>query len=143
MGTTGDDTIGLFARCFIAAVLAFLLFSPLYRSWGSCSSWWDAAAGRKVAKILKLLVFVEIIRDVWLLYQVIELGNPVQGVDRDIHFYWTYGMYACTQPPRPQLTLPLSPLQDISARCWASSPSGWEWSQRCIQPSASRASRGR
>lgn len=92
MGTTGDDTIGLFARCFIAAVLAFLVCSPLYRAWSSYSSWWDAAAGRRVAKNLKLLVCVEVVRDVWLLYQVIDLGNPVQGVNRDIHFYWTYGM---------------------------------------------------
>jgi hypothetical protein len=91
----GDETIGLFARCFIAAIIAFIVFSPFYRSWGTYSSWWDAAAGRKVSKLLKILIFIEIARDVWLLYQVITLGNPVHGTDRDIHFYWTFGKRFC------------------------------------------------
>ena len=90
---TGDYSIGLFSRCFIASVVAFIVFSPFYRSWGKYTSWWDAAAGRKVSKILKLLLVIEIVRNIWLFYEVVALGNPIQQTTRDIHYYWTFGTF--------------------------------------------------
>lgn len=110
MGTAGDDTIGLFARCFIASVIAFAVLSPLYRSWASHSSWWDEVAARKVCKLLRVLISVMIMRNLWLTFQVIELGNPVQSVQRDIHYYWTFGNeLKCVF--KSVFTLPLSPIR--------------------------------
>lgn len=90
---SGDQTINLFARCFIAAVIAFVVFSPLYRGYGQYSSWFDAIAARRVARILKILVFVELIRNFWLLYCVVELGDPTLSPYRGVHYYWTFGLY--------------------------------------------------
>ena len=91
MAFSTDITEGRIERCFIAAIIVYIVIFPFYRSWSTHSNWWDAMAARKVSRILKFAIFFETVRNVWLLYDVIELGAPVQQYNKDINFYWTFG----------------------------------------------------
>ena len=74
-------------RCFIAALIAYLVIFALSKS---RKSWWDALAARKVAFTLKILVLIEMFVILPLIYCVVSLGSPIPLYSKDYNYVWIY-----------------------------------------------------
>jgi hypothetical protein len=89
------ETQGLLSRAFLCGLVTYVVLCPFYREYSLQSSWWDAAAARRVSALLRVAILLEVARNGWLLYNVISAGDPTQGHEKNLHYYWTFGMCFC------------------------------------------------
>jgi hypothetical protein len=87
------ETQGLLSRAFLCGLIAYVALCPFYREHAQRSSWWDAAAARRVSSLLRVAILLEVARNGWLLYNVIAAGDPTQGYVKNIDYYWTFGIF--------------------------------------------------